>query len=88
VSDGNGELGSAPDARHERRERRRPASFKRTLLAVLWSFFGVRKSKDLERDVTELNPLHVVIVGVIVAAVFVGVLFALVQWVIKSGIAA
>jgi len=55
---------------------------------VLWSFFGVRKSKDLERDVTELNPLHVVIVGVIVAAVFVGVLFALVQWVIKSGIAA
>jgi len=88
VSDGNGELGSAPDARHERRERRRPASFKRTLLAVLWSFFGVRKSKDLERDVSELNPLHVVIVGVIVAAVFVGVLFALVQWVIKSGIAA
>ena len=88
MSDGNGELGRAPDARHERRERRRPASFKRTLLAVLWSFFGVRKSKDLERDVTELNPLHVVIVGVIVAAVFVGVLFALVQWVIKSGIAA
>jgi hypothetical protein len=85
VSDGNGEVGGA---RHERRERRRPASFKRTLLAVLWSFFGVRKSKDLERDVTELNPLHVVIVGVIVAAVFVGVLFALVQWVIKSGIAA
>ena len=68
----------------ERPERRRPASFKRTLLAVLWSFFGVRKSKDLERDANELNPLHVVIV----AAVFVGVLFALVQWVIRSGIAA
>jgi len=85
VSDGNGELGSAHDAR---RERRRPASFKRTLLAVLWSFFGVRKAKDLERDVSELNPLHVVIVGVIVAALFVGVLFALVQWVIKSGVAA
>jgi len=64
----------------ERPERRRPASFKRTLLAVLWSF--------LERDANELNPLHVVIVGVIVAAVFVGVLFALVQWVIRSGIAA
>ncbi|HTJ05863.1 MAG TPA: DUF2970 domain-containing protein [Caldimonas sp.] len=58
------------------------------MLAVLWSFFGVRKSKDLERDANELNPLHVVIVGVIVAAVFVGVLFALVQWVIRSGIAA
>ena len=67
---------------------RRKASPLRTLLAVVWSFFGVRKSKDLERDANELNPLHVVIVGVIVAAVFVGVLFALVQWVIRSGIAA
>ena len=67
---------------------RRKGSLGRTLLAVVWSFFGVRKSKDLERDANELNPLHVVIVGVIVAAVFVGVLFALVQWVIRSGIAA
>ena len=72
----------------ERRERPRHTSLGRTLLAVLWSFFGVRKSKDLERDVSELNPLHVVIVGVLVAAVFVGALFVLVQWVIRSGIAA
>jgi hypothetical protein len=85
VSDGEGPVGGALG---ERRERRRPASFKRTLLAVLWSFFGVRKAKDLERDVSELNPLHVVIVGVIVAAVFVGALFMLVQWVIRSGVAA
>jgi hypothetical protein len=61
---------------------------RRTLLAVLWSFFGVRKGKDLERDVSELNPLHVVIAGVLVAALFVGLLYVLVQWVIKSGIAA
>ena len=67
---------------------RRGASLGRTLLAVLWSFFGVRKSKDLERDASELNPLHVVIVGVLVAALFVVALFALVQWVIRSGVAA
>ena len=85
MSDGERRTGSTLG---ERPERRRPASFKRTLLAVLWSFFGVRKSRDLERDVSELNPLHVVIVGVIVAALFVGVLFVLVQWVIRSGIAA
>jgi len=30
---------------------RRKGSLARTLLAVAWSFFGVRKSKDLERDV-------------------------------------
>ena len=85
MSDGDRRVGGKLG---EHGERRRPASFKRTLLAVLWSFFGVRKAKDLERDVSELNPLHVVIVGVIVAALFVGVLFVLVQWVIRSGIAA
>jgi len=67
---------------------RRKASLVRTLLAVVWSFFGVRKSKDLERDVSELNPLHLVVAGVVVAALFVAALIALVNWVIKSGVAA
>ena len=67
---------------------RRKPSLLRTLLAVLWSFFGVRKKKDLERDVSELNPIHLVVAGVIVAAIFVGALIALVNWVIRSGVAA
>jgi hypothetical protein len=67
---------------------RRKTSLLRTVLAVLWSFFGVRKRKDLERDVSELNPLHLVVAGVLVAAVFVGALIALVNWVIRSGVAA
>jgi len=67
---------------------RRKGSLARTLLAVAWSFFGVRKSKDLERDVSELNPVHVVIAGVIVAALFVVALIVLVNWVIGSGVAA
>jgi hypothetical protein len=67
---------------------RRKTSLSRTLLAVVWSFFGVRKSKDLERDVSELNPLHLVVAGVVVAALFVAALIALVNWVIKSGVAA
>ncbi len=58
------------------------------MLAVVWSFFGVRKSQDFERDVSELNPLHLVVAGVLVAALFVGALIALVNWVIKSGVAA
>ncbi len=67
---------------------RRQGSLARTLLAVFWSFFGVRKSRDLERDVGELNPLHIVIAGVLAAALFVVALIALVQWVIGSGVAA
>jgi hypothetical protein len=78
---------SGQEAEVQKRGRRK-VPLGRTLLAVLWSFFGVRKAKDLERDVTELNPLHVVIAGVVVAALFVGILFMLVQWVIRSGVAA
>ncbi|GAP36326.1 DUF2970 domain-containing protein [Piscinibacter sakaiensis] len=67
---------------------RRPASFGQTLRAVAWSFFGVRKSADLENDVKRLNPLHVVIAGVIGAIVFIGVLVGVVNWVLSSGVAA
>jgi hypothetical protein len=67
---------------------RRKGSLGRTLLAVFWSFFGVRKSRDLERDVGELNPLHVVVAGIVAAAIFVIALVTLVRWVIGSGVAA
>jgi hypothetical protein len=67
---------------------RRKGSLLRTLQAVFWSFFGVRRSRDLERDVGELNPLHLVVAGIVAALVFVLGLVALVQWVIGSGVAA
>ena len=58
-----------------------------TFRTVLWSFFGVRKSRDLERDVAELKPVHVILVGLAVAAAFVVALVLLVNWVITSGVA-
>lgn len=67
---------------------RRKLSFFQTMRAVAWSFFGVRKSVDLEKDVTQLNPVHVVIAGVIGALVLIAVLATLVNWVLGSGIAA
>jgi len=66
---------------------RRKVSLLRTLLAVVWSFFGVRKSKDYERDVSQLNPVHLVIAGVIGAVLFIGVLLVIVNWVLASGVA-
>jgi len=65
----------------------RKASFLQTMRAVAWSFFGVRKSADYERDVAQLNPVHVVIAGLIGVAIFIGVLIALVSWVLSSGVA-
>jgi hypothetical protein len=65
----------------------RKASFAQTMRAVAWSFFGVRKSKDYESDVKQLNPVHLVIAGVIGAAVFIAVLLGIVNWVLASGVA-
>ena len=65
----------------------RPVSFLQTIRAVAWSFFGVRRGKDYEKDVAQLNPVHVIIAGVIGALLFVLMLVLLVQWVIGRGIA-
>ena len=56
-------------------------SFLRVVTAVLWSFFGVRKRRDLEAD-AQLNPLHLIVAGLIGAALFVGVLLVIVHWVV------
>jgi Protein of unknown function (DUF2970) len=65
----------------------RKGSFWQTLRAVAWSFFGVRKGSDYEKDLARLNPVHVVIAGVIGAILFITVLILLVNWVISSGVA-
>ena len=65
----------------------RKGSFLQTMRAVAWSFFGVRRTADYQRDVEKLNPVHVIIAGIIGAAVFVGLLVLLVRWVIGSGVA-
>ena len=65
----------------------RKGSFLQTMRAVAWSFFGVRKSRDYEQDVSQLNPVHVIIAGVIGALLFIGALALLVNWIIASGVA-
>lgn len=59
-------------------------SFLGTLKAVLWSFFGVRKRRDYERDAEKLNPVYVLLAMLLAAAVFIGVLLFVVQMVVKQ----
>ncbi len=66
----------------------RPGSFLQTVRAVAWSFLGIRKSTGYQQDVQKLNPVHVLIAGVIGAAVFVAALVLLVKFVVGSGVAA
>lgn len=66
---------------------RRKGSFLGSLRAVLWSFFGVRKGSAYEQDIEKLNPIHVIIAGVIAAVLFIVLLVLIVNWVIGSGVA-
>jgi len=61
---------------------RRKASLGQTARAVFWSFFGVRKRAHYEADSAQLNPVHVIIMGVIGAAIFIAVLILVVRWVV------
>jgi hypothetical protein len=66
-------------------ETQKPApkmSFVRLMKAVFWSFFGVRRRRDLESDAAQLNPLHLVIAAVIGAAVFIVILLLVVRGVV------
>ena len=65
----------------------RKGSFLQTMRAVTWSFFGIRKSSGYEQDIGKLNPVHVVIAGVIGALLFIAALALLVNWIIASGVA-
>jgi hypothetical protein len=65
----------------------RKGSFGQTMKAVAWSFFGVRKSTEFEKDATQINPIHVVLAGIVAAAIFVIGLILLVRMVVSSGVA-
>ena len=57
--------------------------FAQTARAVLWSFFGVRRKSDYEKDASQLNPVFVIITGVAAAALFVIVLIVIVNLVVR-----
>jgi hypothetical protein len=54
----------------------------KTMKAVMWSFFGVRKRRDLEADAAQLNPLHLIIAALLGAAIFIGLLILVVHVVV------
>ncbi len=60
---------------------RRKGSILRTVKAVLWSFVGLRSRGDYEKDVEQLNPVHIVIAALVGVVVFVGSLILLATWV-------
>jgi amino acid transporter len=40
------------------------ASLWRTVIAIAWAFFGVRKGADYQEDIKNLNIFHIIFVGI------------------------
>ena len=59
-----------------------PASLLRTVRAVAWSFIGLRQRSEFENDIKQLNPLHLVAVGLGAGVLLVLALVAVVHWVV------
>jgi hypothetical protein len=59
-------------------------SFFRTIKMVAWSLLGIRKNSELEKDAAQVNPLHIIVVGVATIIIFVVALIALVNWVVAK----
>jgi hypothetical protein len=62
---------------------KRRNGFLAAMSTVFWSFFGVRKRADHDRDSVRLKPYHFIIAGLLGAAIFVGVLLFVVHVVVK-----
>jgi hypothetical protein len=64
-------------------EPRKPqASFLYSLKAVIWSFTGLRRKSDFDTDSARLNPVHIVIAGLLAVACLVGILITIVSLVV------
>ena len=57
------------------------ASLWQVVKAVFWSFAGIRKKSDLEKDAEMIQPSQVVIGGLIGGLFFVVSILLLVKWV-------
>ena len=58
-------------------------SFASTMLAVAWSFIGLRRKSDFDRDVVALNPVYVIVAGLAGTALLVAALLTVVQLVVE-----
>lgn len=71
-------------ARHDAGAPPLRAGFLVTLRAVLWSFIGVRRRHDYDRDARSLDPRAIVIAALLAGLVFVLTLVAVVRVVVGS----
>jgi hypothetical protein len=60
------------------------SSFWRSIKVVAWSFVGIRSSAGYRDDLAKVNPLHIVLVGIVAALVLVVALINVAKWVVGT----
>ncbi|HEX4522503.1 MAG TPA: DUF2970 domain-containing protein [Casimicrobiaceae bacterium] len=73
-----------PPSPEQQPDANREAGFLQVVGAVFWSFFGIRRKAAGERDMVTIKLPHVIIAGLLGAAIFVFVLIALVTIIIRN----
>lgn len=67
-------------SRHSPPARTGERSFGATMVAVFWSFIGLRRKSDFDKDASgAMNPVYVIAAGLIGTALFIGVLILAVK---------
>jgi hypothetical protein len=56
----------------------------RTIVAVSWSFLGIRKGSEFKEDTARITPLHILVVGVVACFLFVAMLILVVNMVVAK----
>ena len=63
---------------------RKPPSLLQVVASVLSAFFGVQSQRNRERDFSDGNPFVFIAVGVVLTALFVLVVWSVVQMVLPA----
>jgi hypothetical protein len=61
-----------------------PTSALRSIKLVAWSFLGIRSKAAYQDDLSKVNPMHVVAVGLVGVLLLVVGLITLVNWVVAK----
>lgn len=60
------------------------ASVLHSVKLVAWSMLGIRSRKGYQDDLAKVNPLHVLLVGLVAVLLLVVSLIGLVNWVVAK----
>ena len=65
-------------------EKKTKVSFLRSMQMVTWAFFGLRSRSAAQNDLSQTNPIAIVVAGVIGAALFIFACISVVNLVLSK----